>query len=320
MINNIGRYEIVDELGRGAMGIVYKANDPLLDRQVALKTINLQNLPQDERKEYEARFYQEAKAAGRLNHPNIVIIYDIGEYDKIAYIAMEMMEGYELQNRLKDGQYLPVEEMVNIAIQVTKGMAFAHEHGIVHRDLKPSNIMVLKNGQVKIADFGIARVPASLVNTQDGRILGSPMYMSPEQILERPLDARSDIFSMGITLFQALTGKMPFKGDNAHSVMYRIVQDKPPKARSLNPEIPEMLDAIIARCLAKNPEDRYQSATELGDALRTCRNKLRGQASFDDTSIFPAVRHGKKGKWKLIGAAIVLIILFEVIEQLFFHS
>jgi serine/threonine protein kinase len=317
MTTNLGRYEIASELGRGAMGVVYKAKDPLIDRMVAIKTINLQNLPTDKKKEYEARFYQEAKAAGRLSHPNIITIYDLGENDGIAYIAMELLEGNELQHLLDGGKHLSVDEALNIAIQVASGLAYAHEHGIVHRDIKPSNIMVLQGKRAKIADFGIARMESSLLNTQTGTVIGSPLYMSPEQILNKRIDLRSDIFSLGILLYQMLTGQLPFNGDNAHAVMFQIVQEEPPKPSSLNPDVPGTLDAIVAKCLAKQPQDRYQDANELGKALLFCHKATHTGMYLHN--LLTGASHSKMNKWKILGIAILLFILFEIIELIFFH-
>jgi diguanylate cyclase (GGDEF)-like protein len=274
MISHLGRYEITGELGRGAMGIVYKAHDPLIERFVAIKTINLQTLPEKERESYEARFYQEAKAAGHLNHPNIVTIHDLGRSGDMAYIAMELMEGRELQAILDSGKRLLIEEVLNIAIQVANGLFYAHQRGIVHRDIKPSNIMVLGDNRVKIADFGIARISSSMSVTKSGMIIGSPLYMSPEQIQNQSVTARSDIFSLGIVLYQMLTGRLPFSGDNVNSVMFRIVNEVPPKPSLLNPEIPDALDQIVSRCLAKKPDNRYVNADKLADDLRSCRDKL----------------------------------------------
>ena len=314
MINNLGRYEIVKELGRGAMGVVYEAKDPLIDRTVAIKTINLQGLVPDKRKEYEARFYQEARAAGRLSHPNIVTIHDLGESGGMAYIAMELLQGCELQNLLKDGQHLPVEQTLDIVIQVATGLAYAHEHGIIHRDVKPSNIMVKQGNQVKIADFGIARMDSSLLSTQTGTVMGSPLYMSPEQILNHTVDSRSDIFSLGTLLFRMLTGQMPFSGDSAHAVMYQIVHENPRNSSSLNSEVPDALDSIVSRCLSKDPGDRYQDAHQLADDLRACRETLLRPS--DDTNHAGEMTIGKMSKWKLAGIAVVVIILFELVEQL----
>lgn len=282
MISHLGRYEIIEELGKGAMGIVYKAHDPLIERFVAIKAINLRTMPEKEKKEYGARFYQEAKAAGHLNHPNIVTIHDLGESGDVAYIAMELMEGRELQVVMDGVHRLSTEEVLNIAIQVATGLFYAHQRGIVHRDIKPSNIMLLGDSHVKIADFGIAKMDSSLWATKTGIIMGSPLYMSPEQVMGQTVDARSDIFSLGIVLYQMLTGKLPFYGENANSVMYQIVNDQPPKPSSLNPDVSELLDDIVSRCLAKNPDDRYKNASELADDLSSCRVKLlRAKAGMD---------------------------------------
>ncbi len=315
MINNLGRYEIVGELGRGAMGVVYKAKDPLIDRMVAIKTINLQSLPPDKKKEYEARFYQEAKAAGRLSHPNIITIYDLGENDGIAYIAMELLEGRELQHLLEDGKRLSVDDALNIAIQVASGLAYAHEHGIVHRDIKPSNIMVLQGKRIKIADFGIARMESSLLSTKTGLLMGSPLYMSPEQIKNERIDLRSDIFSLGILFYQMVTGRLPFRGDNAHTVMFQIVQEEPPKPSSLNPDVPPVLDAIIAKCLAKRPDDRYQDANELGRVL-LASHKASHTGVYLHNLLTGASRN-KMSKWKILAFAVLLVVLFEIAEFLF---
>lgn len=273
LIHHLGRYEVIGELGQGAMGIVYKARDPLIDRVVAIKTINL-SLALDEKEEYEGRFYQEAKAAGRLSHPNIVTIYDVGKTGDVAYIAMEFLEGRELRDILNDQQTVPVRQALDIAAQVAKGLCYAHEHEIVHRDVKPSNIMVARDGHVKITDFGIARMASAAVHTQTGMVLGSPKYMSPEQVMGRVTDQRSDIFSLGIMLYEMLTGKAPFMGENVNAIMYQTLNAVPPSPSTLNSDVPEMLNFIVAKALAKNLEDRYQSASELAEDLMVCRDSL----------------------------------------------
>jgi diguanylate cyclase (GGDEF)-like protein len=279
MISHLGRYEIIDELGRGAMGIVYKAHDPLIGRAVAIKAINLEPLSAKEKVEFETRFYQEAKAAGHLNHPNIVTIYDLGKSGDIAYIAMELMQGRELQDIIDKVSRLSIEDALDIAIQVASGLSYAHQHGIIHRDIKPTNIMVLGNNHAKIADFGIAKMPTALAQTRTGLIIGSPLYMSPEQIESRSVDARSDIFSLGIVLYQMLTGRLPFMGETPSSVMFQIVHHVPDKPSDINPQVTEALDAIVFKCLAKNPEDRYKNAAELAENLRLYRDeRLRAKA------------------------------------------
>lgn len=292
MIRQLGRYEILEELGQGAMGVVYKARDPLIDRVVAIKTINLGHAL-DEKDRHEERFYQEARAAGRLSHPNIVTIHDIGESEDIAYIAMEFLQGRELRDIMNEGEQLALPQILAIATQVARGLAYAHEHGIVHRDIKPSNIMLVRDGHVKITDFGIARMSTSGVRTQTGMVLGSPKYMSPEQVLGKTIDARSDIFSLGVTLYEMLTGMAPFRGDNVNVIMYQTLNVTPPPPSTLNPQVPEMLDYILAKALEKDLESRYQTALELAEDLRTCRETLL--RSMDKDPGLPSRRRDETG-------------------------
>lgn len=272
-ISQLGRYKILSELGHGAMGVVYKASDPLIDRTVAIKTINL-GLALDEKEEYEARFYQEAKAAGRLSHPNIVTIYDVGKSGDVAYIAMEFLQGREIRDILDDGEVLPVAQVLDVVSQVALGLAYAHEHGIVHRDVKPSNVMMIRDGHVKITDFGIARMESSAVRTQTGMVLGSPKYMSPEQVMGKLIDHRSDVFSLGVMLYEMLTGKAPFLGENVNAIMYQTLNVIPPPPSVANAAVPDMLNFIVAKALAKSLDDRYQSARDMANDLRACREAL----------------------------------------------
>ena len=289
MISTLGRYKIVSEIGQGAMGVVYKAVDPIIDRTVAIKTINL-NLSRQELEEYEARFQQEIKAAGRLNHPNIVTIYDVGKTDQVAYMAMEFLEGNELKDIIASGNLPTPEHVVDIIAQVADGLWFAHQQDIVHRDVKPSNIMVLAGGIAKITDFGIARLPNSAVKTMTGLILGSPRYMSPEQVIGKTIDARSDIFSLGVVLYEALTGVAPFDGDNVNAIMYATVNTSPPPPSQHNRQVPAMLDLIVAKAMAKLLEDRYQTVKELADDLREVRRQtdsVRPAAALKATNAPP---------------------------------
>ena len=287
MVSQLGRYEVLGELGQGAMGVVYKARDPLIDRVVAIKTINL-GLAMDEKDEYEGRFYQEAKAAGRLNHPNIVTIYDVGKSGDVAYIAMEFLEGRELRDVLKEGTLLPVEQVLNIVAQVALGLAYAHEHDIIHRDVKPSNIMVISDGHVKITDFGIARMASSTVRTQTGMVLGSPKYMSPEQVMGKAIDQRSDIFSLGVMLYEMLTGQAPFDGENVNAIMYQTLNAVAPPPSTLNQSVPEMVNFIVAKALAKGVDDRYQNAKDFANDLRTCCDTMPRSGQQVDISKVPA--------------------------------
>ncbi len=265
----IGRYQILSELGRGAMGVVYRAIDPLLERSVAIKAVNLADAL-DEAAEYATRFQQEAKAVGRLAHPNIITIYDAGRDGDIAFMAMELLDGCELRSLIGRHGRLPVLEAIRIAAQVADGLAYAHERGVIHRDVKPGNIMILDSGVAKIMDFGIARMRSSDVRTKTGILLGSPKYMSPEQVLGRPIDGRSDIFSLGIVLHEMLTGSAPFAGDTVSNLMYQIATAPVTPPSHANAAVPQMLDFIVAKALAKEVEERYQSASELAADLRQC--------------------------------------------------
>ena len=262
----LGRYEIIGELGRGAMGVVYKARDPLIDRTVAIKAIGLQ-LTSAETEEFEKRFYREARSAGRLNHSNIVTIHDVGKTDDVAYIAMEFLRGQSLREILDSGVVLPPEKIADIAVQVADGLAYAHANRIVHRDIKPPNIMVLESGLVKITDFGIALLPSGS-RTLDGAVFGSPKYMSPEQVTGRAVDGRADIYSLGAVLYEMLTGLPPFVGSDLGAVLSALIHEAPVAPSSRNRSIAPAFDAIVMKAMAKDPADRYGSALEMASELR----------------------------------------------------
>jgi serine/threonine-protein kinase len=281
----LGRFEVLAEIGRGAMGIVYKAKDPMLERIVAIKTINM-GMDRDGAEMYEKRFYQEARAAGGLNHPNIVTVYDIGKTETECYMAMEYIEGAELRTFLLPSKPLPLARTLSIAAQVAEGLAYAHERGVVHRDIKPANIMVPENGAVKITDFGIARMRSSNVQTQTGMMMGSPKYMSPEQVIGKRADHRTDIFSLGVILYEMLTGAAPFTGESVNAVMYQIVNFVPPTPSAINPASPAALDNVVAGMLAKSLDERYQSAAEVARGLRECELQA-GLVATGATSTLP---------------------------------
>ncbi len=266
----LGRYDVVAEIGRGAMGVVYRAVDPMLERTVAIKTINMA-LDPGEMEHYEKRFTIEARAAGGLNHPNIVTIYDIGRSGDLAYMAMEFLEGRELKDLIA-GNELGPDRALDIAAQVADGLAYAHGHAVVHRDIKPANIMILSDGRVKITDFGIARMRTADVRTQTGVVLGSPRYLSPEQVLGKRCDARADTFSLGVIIYEMVTGQSPFNGIDVNSLMFQIVNFTPPPPSSVNTALPSMLDLIVAKALAKSADDRYATIAELAADLRACRH------------------------------------------------
>jgi len=280
----LGRYKITSELGRGAMGVVYKGEDPALDRTVALKTIILSDDAAG-RSEYHARFFQEAKAAGRLNHPQIITVYDFGEEGEIAYMAMEFLKGTELRTRMKEGT-ISLPEAVHIAEQVAEGLGYAHEHGVVHRDIKPSNIMLLPHDQVKIMDFGIARMRASDHKTSTGLVLGTPKYMSPEQVAGAPVDHRSDIFSLGVVLYEMLTHTKLFSPGHAQ-IFHNVVNFQPAAPSRLNPEVPPMLDFVVERALKKDPAVRYQDAFELATDLQLRPRRARQSRGCGDGKARP---------------------------------
>jgi serine/threonine-protein kinase len=273
-LKQLGRYRLVAELGRGAMGVVYRAEDPLLNRTVAIKTIILMD-DSATRAEYEARFFQEAKAAGGLNHINLITIHDIGREGDIAYMAMELLEGTELRELMARGR-LPLPFALEVVAQVADGLAFAHQHGVVHRDIKPGNIMIVRDRIAKIMDFGIARVRASDVRTQTGALLGSPRYMSPEQVTGRPADRRSDIFSLGVMLHELAAGEPPFTAPTVTQLMHQIATAEPRPPSATNPSVPAILDLIVARALQKQPAARYQNAAQLAADLRSCLAELTG--------------------------------------------
>lgn len=279
----LGRYVIQSELGRGAMGVVYKATDSVLERTVAVKTVNI-TLEREYAEKYEQRFYQEARAAGGLNHPNIVTIHDVGKAGDVVYMAMEYIEGVELRTLIGEGRALRVAQAVAIAAQVAEGLSYAHQRGVVHRDVKPANIMVVANGPVKITDFGIARMRGSGDLTQTGTLLGSPKYMSPEQVIGKRADQRSDVFSLGVILYEMLCGTAPFNGENVTALMYQIVNFVPPPPSSVNPAVPQVLDLIVAKMLAKPLESRYQDAGEVASDLRECERQLAAAAASTQPS------------------------------------
>ena len=296
----LGRYQIVRELGRGAMGVVYEATDPHIGRAVALKTIRLDALSINA-EELAQRFKNEARAAGRLNHPNIVTIYDAGEEDGVLYIAMELLEGRTLHALLAERR-LPLEQATDIARQICAGLQFAHGKGIIHRDIKPGNVIVASQGFVKITDFGIARSGEAMTLT--GQVLGTPHYMSPEQVLGKALDARSDLFSVGVILYEMLTGERPFEGQSMTTVMYKIVHETPVPPRAVDTAIHPGLSAVIEKALAKSPELRYQSGAELAAALENYRALDPAQVA---TAAFPVLSPDRTASVEMPASAVASV-------------
>ncbi len=263
----LGKYEIRGALGKGAMGVVYRGYDPLIERVVAIKTIRKDLVDPELAAQYMARFRNEAKAAGRLNHPNIVGVYEYGEDEAVTYIAMEYVDGTGLREHLNRSASFDFAQLVALLTQLLSALDFAHGMGVVHRDIKPSNLIVTAGGQLKVADFGIARVDTSNL-TMAGMVIGTPSYMSPEQCRGIEADARSDLFSAGIVLYELLTGEKPFRG-NVEAITYKICNEEPvPPSRLSKLRLPPAVDQLVATALAKAPRNRFQNARQFNDALR----------------------------------------------------
>jgi len=272
----LGRYQIVREIGRGAMGRVYLAHDPDIDRSVAIKTVqSFAGLPEAEQVEARARFQREARSAGKLLHPGIVTIFDVGDADGVAYIAMELVEGQTLDAFCSRDETLPATTAIELVCRVAEALDFAHGHGIIHRDIKPANLMRTGPDTVKIMDFGLARLAEASL-TQDGTLLGTPSYMSPEQIRGETLDGRTDLFSLGVVLFEMLTGQKPFPGDTISSIIYRIVNEEPREAAQVTEGLSADLNAFLLRAMAKDPDGRYPTGESFAAALRGAGGLVQG--------------------------------------------
>jgi serine/threonine-protein kinase len=267
-MDRIGRYKIVRELGRGAMGVVYHAIDPNIGRPVAIKTITLggQRKPEEQERLRE-RLFREARSAGMLSHPGIVTIYDVEQQDDVAYIAMEYVDGPTLDQLLSSPQSIPPEQMLSILTQTGAALDFAHQKGIVHRDIKPANIMIAEHGVVKITDFGIAKISANEQFTITGAIVGTPHYMSPEQVQGQAVDGRSDQFSLAVVAFEMLTGEKPYTGEHLTTVVYKIVAEEPPPPARLNPTVGGAIEATLRKALSKRPDARYRTCEEFAEAM-----------------------------------------------------
>ncbi len=283
-LKTLGRYNIDRVLGKGAMGVVYEGVDPRLGRRVAIKTILKSHLDEDTGKDFAMRFVREAQAVARLNHPNIVQVYDFGEENQIAYLVMEFIKGKELKNFFDANERFDLKEVVRIMCELCEALEFAHNAGIIHRDIKPANVMIDTQGRTKLTDFGVARVQdsdkTSVERTQAGTMVGTPAYMSPEQITGGTIDKRTDVFSAGIILYQFLTGEKPFTGSGAWTIAKKIIQEEPPAPSTLNNAVTPLFDAVVNKALSKDPGTRYQSAKELGMGLQRA---LEGRGTEDDS-------------------------------------
>jgi serine/threonine protein kinase len=266
-VTKLGKYAILSTLGQGAMGVVYKAFDPHIERTVALKTIRKDALSSMDLAPLLTRFKQEAQAAGRLTHPGIVTVYEYGEDEGTVFIAMEFVQGRELKEILDNNERLPLATAVNLITQLLDALAYSHAHGVVHRDIKPGNIIILDDGRIKVTDFGIAKIESSTL-TQFGDVLGTPSYMSPEQFGGQPADRRSDLFSAGVILYHLLSGEKPFPGNSMTTIMHRVLNTIPPNVSDLNFQIPASFDKVVNKALAKKASERFQNAEEFAAALK----------------------------------------------------
>ena len=298
-INN--RYEIIKSIGEGGMANVYLANDKILDRKVAVKVLR-GDLSSDEK--FIRRFQREALSVSNLSHPNIVEVYDVGEEDGEYYIVMEYIDGKTLKQLLKKREYLTLTEVIDIMTQLTDGIAHAHESYIIHRDIKPQNIMIEDDGRIKITDFGIAMALNATQLTQTNSVMGSVHYLPPEQASGKGATVKSDIYSMGILMYELLTGTVPFKGDNAVEIALKHMKDKIPSIRKQDPSIPQSVENILLKATAKNPRNRYDSAKEMHEDLLHCLEEEHAndkkitfeypENDFDDTSQIPVTPPPKK--------------------------
>ncbi len=278
-MESIGRYKIVGELGRGAMGIVYHAIDPTIGRHVAIKTIRLADASPEERAKLQARLFREARSAGMLSHPGIVTIYDMAQEGDLSYIAMEYVSGPSLEKVMAAGQPIEPARLIRILEQTAAALDYAHGKGIVHRDIKPGNLMLGEDGQTKITDFGIAKITASDRLTQAGLIVGTPSYMSPEQVQGHAIDGRADQYSLCVLAYELLTGELPFPGEHLTTVVYKIVCEEAAPAGRLNPTLGPQVEAVLRRGLAKKPEARYANCTQFASAMTSAFNNTPGWKS-----------------------------------------
>ena len=276
----IGRYEILEELGHGAMGTVYRAKDPAMDRVVALKTIISLVLASEQGSEFRERFYREARASGKLAHPGIVAVFDVGEHQGLPFLVMEFVDGRTLADAAKKGERLTLDRICELGQQIAEALGHAHRQGVVHRDIKPANILLTSREvygieRPKITDFGVAKLAAGHT-TMTGQILGTPAFMPPEQFTGAPIDGRADLFSLGVVLYWLATGEQPFPGEGITAVSYKVVHTDPVPPRKLNPAMPAKLEAIIMKCLAKAPDERFQSGEESARDLAELRAGASG--------------------------------------------
>lgn len=309
----IGKYKILGTLGRGGMGIVYKGLDPDIEREVAIKTIRIDTIAEGAQKEEMlARVVREAKAAGRLDHPNIITIYDVIHEADLTYIVMQYVDGHSLQNRMDSGVRFSPREVIDLLKPIAAALDFAHQNGIVHRDVKPANILIDKRGKLLLADFGVARLETSTM-TGPGRTIGTFSYMSPEQVTGGMVDHRADIFALGVILYELLTGNKPFAGDNLSTIVYKIVNEEPPRVTEINHDLPAGYEDVIKMALAKNPEERYQSGRAMIAALEDPDKLAEATRAYGDGAGGQTQQPARQWRWlALAGGLLVFAALAGV--------
>lgn len=310
----VGKYRILDLVGEGAMGVVYRGVDTVLNRTVALKVMSDAVARQQDLRD---RFLREAQAAGSLQHPNVVTIFDFGEVDGHLYIAMEYVEGIDLERLLAAHEPLTIHQRLDIAIDVLNGLSYAHRHGIVHRDVKPANIRITEEGRAKVMDFGVAYLDSSSL-TQTGMMMGTPSYMAPEQVVGGKITAATDIFAMGSVLYELLTGARPFEGNTLHNTLYKIVSEEPPPIRDVMPGLPATLDRIVRKALAKEPANRYANALEMADELAAVRAEIDSERTTTstlslrrsmETAMAMRTRKRSRNRMAAVAAALAVVIV-----------
>jgi len=309
-MKKIGKYEILEMLGKGAMGLVYKALDPDINREVAVKTIRFDMISDESEKEdLMKRFMREAQAAGKLVHPNIVTIFNVGKEENLTYIVMQFISGRSLKEVIDSEKKMPIRDIIRIMCHLCDALDYAHQNGIVHRDIKPANILLDQKGKPLIVDFGVAHVEMSNL-TQSGTIIGTPSYMSPEQVIGKDIDRRSDIFSLGIILYELLTGKKPFEGDHITAIAYKIVNEKPKTLHEQKKNLPKDFEYILEKALAKSPKERYQSCREMADELNAMLEPTERTVILGKDGKGISVRPEKKKKKLLVVFAAFFAVIF----------
>jgi serine/threonine protein kinase len=310
-MEQIGKYKVVGELGKGAMGIVYKARDPDINREVAIKLIRFDMIPDDSDKEDTVkRFIREAQSAGNLHHPNIITIYEVGRENDQTFIVMQYVDGNSLKEAISSGKRFSPEEVVDLMTCMCDALEFAHQKKIIHRDIKPGNILLDKQGRPFIVDFGVAYVEMSTM-TQSGAIVGTPSYMSPEQIMGHTVDARADIFSLGVIIYEMLTGKRPFEGDHITTIVYKIMNEEPQSIREIKRDLPQGFEHIIKKALAKDPQQRYQTCQQLAADLRNAAvwSDRTISSGLERSEVLGLQKKGKKRRVLVYAGGLVILLL-----------